>query len=915
MTTATTHVPLEQPARTPFAHEQAEVQRSLEYLLGPSATFEIRILGVGGNPKRTDGGYFNDFSKAATSIHAYQGRAAGVYFTINEVNPDLLARYNNRIHTQSPSLTADHDILRRCIVPIDIDPVRLAGISSSDAEHNAALERAIEIEAYLHTAGSPTVVRADSGNGAHLLLFTDLPNDEESTALITAFLHALDARFSGSGLKVDTSLFNAARILKCYGTLAAKGDGLPDRPHRRARLLTMPEHQITPRAVLEKIAADVPPGAAPQPPSEHAPPREPQLTTRTVGAHTAWDAPRMEYFFAKYNIRIRQPGAESYQGGLRWKLEECPFDPDHVDGDATVYIRDGGRLGFDCQHDHCKSYHWADFRSHYEPDYKDRRPSTTVQQTTNKDQAATQTETKTRPPKDKLLPPLVNAIIDTSYFAKDAGDALYRYSEGAYRPHGDKFIKGQVKQLLARWGKTEEWTSHLAEEVVRYITVDAPLVWERPPLGVVNVLNGLLNIETRTLEEHTPEFLSVVQLPVKYDPLAQCPAWERMIETTWPADTLAVAWELAAWLMTPTAKIQKSVLLVGEGANGKSTYLGGMVRFIGKSNTANVSLQKLETDRFAPVRLIGKLANICADLPSTHLETTSMFKALTGGDAVSVERKGQDSFDITPFARLVFSANNPPHSKDASYAFFRRWVLIPFNKVISESEARSRDELDAELAAPGELSGVLNKALDAWPRVMAHGITETQSMRDAWNDFRETTDPLAVWLDRNTACSPELYVACKTLLFAYNEDNAKHGRPFLTGTSFGMGLSRQRPGLERKQRTVQGEYVWCYVGIDLRRHADTPSTQSTPPFLYSDAEKIHEDTNKDIKIGQNREKAVYSVYPVERPKFASHKTTYCVCTRGWENSTGLIFCEQCYPPGETQTQGGAWHTIRSGCGV
>lgn len=126
----------------------------------------------------------------------------------------------------------------------------------------------------------------------------------------------------------------------------------------------------------------------------------------------------------------------------------------------------------------------------------------------------------------------------------------------------------------------------------------------------------------RVLLPHTPEHLSAVQLPVDFDPKAKCPNLELFVDQIFPPDAHLLAWEIVAWLMLPNVGIQRAVLLVGEGANGKSTWLNVVIVFLGKSNVASVSLHKLECDKFAAARLIGKLANVCPDLPSTHLQST-----------------------------------------------------------------------------------------------------------------------------------------------------------------------------------------------------------------------------------------------------------------------------------------------------
>jgi hypothetical protein len=195
-------------------------------------------------------------------------------------------------------------------------------------------------------------------------------------------------------------------------------------------------------------------------------------------------------------------------------------------------------------------------------------------------------------------------------FARDAGGRLYVFRGGSYRADGASMIRQQVKQLLERMRLSSKWSSHKAEEVVKYIEVDAPLLWDTPKRDIVNVLNGLLDINTRTLSPHSADFLSPVQLPVKFDPAVRCPAWDKFVSEVFPGDSEAVAWEIPAWLMTPDTSIQKAILLMGDGANGKSTYLRGVLAFIGKHNTSAVSLHKLENDRFSAARLIGRLLSM-----------------------------------------------------------------------------------------------------------------------------------------------------------------------------------------------------------------------------------------------------------------------------------------------------------------
>jgi putative DNA primase/helicase len=142
------------------------------------------------------------------------------------------------------------------------------------------------------------------------------------------------------------------------------------------------------------------------------------------------------------------------------------------------------------------------------------------------------------------------------------------------------------------------------------------------------------------------------------------------------------------------------------------------------------------------------LANICADLPSRDLQSTSKFKAITGEDFIDAEYKHGAQFQFKPFSRLLFSANKPPQSNDASDAFLDRWWVIPFTERFQDSDQQIAAELlDARLTQTRELSGALNRALKWLPDVLdQRGLTQTSVMREAHDEFCAVSDPFRVWL-------------------------------------------------------------------------------------------------------------------------------------------------------------------------
>ncbi|MBS1876826.1 MAG: hypothetical protein JSU00_26670 [Acidobacteria bacterium] len=221
----------------------AEIHRGIDTLFVAGDVIEVRIPKCG--QYGTVSGYFDNFDSLASALARADERyrPQGIYYTINPVLPALLARACNRLRERADLSTSDADILRRRWLPIDLDPVRPAGISSTDEEHEAALTRARDLRSELAAEGWGPSILADSGNGAHVLFRIDYANDAEALRVVASVLGKLSDRYSDDRVKVDVTSANAARIWKAYGTMARKGDPIPVRPHRLSRVLEVPCNQ------------------------------------------------------------------------------------------------------------------------------------------------------------------------------------------------------------------------------------------------------------------------------------------------------------------------------------------------------------------------------------------------------------------------------------------------------------------------------------------------------------------------------------------------------------------------------------------------------------------------------------------------------------------------------------------------
>ncbi len=311
-------------------------------------------------------------------------------------------------------------------------------------------------------------------------------------------------------------------------------------------------------------------------------------------------------------------------------------------------------------------------------------------------------------------------------------EELYLYNEGTYRNYEDDF---KLKTTLAL--KDEFVTRRLAE-TMHYMKNTLPKVSpdEATSMGnYLNVKNGLIKLDTMEFVEHTPELRTIMQLPVVYDPQADCPILKQFLKSVTFEECIPILQETFGYCLSNTMQYEKSFLFYGEGQNGKGTLIAVMQTFFGEQNASNVALQTLSDNRFAAASLFGKMVNLHSDIPNRLIEDSSLFKELTSGDRIQAEEKHKAAFSFNNRAKLVFSANELPSSRDNSDGFHRRWVIVPFPNKFNDRELRS------QLFSDSEMSGILNWALEGLKRLRKQGgFSESKIVREKVQDYREKSD-------------------------------------------------------------------------------------------------------------------------------------------------------------------------------
>lgn len=402
---------------------------------------------------------------------------------------------------------------------------------------------------------------------------------------------------------------------------------------------------------------------------------------------------------------------------------------------------------------------------------------------------------------------LGEAILARSTYRYTAGQ-LWVYRNGVYLSCGEATLRADAQTLLG-----DERRERSLEETLRYVEVAAHIDDEQAPDDrSVNLLNGRLDWATGELEPHTPSCFTTVQLPVAYDAAATCPTFAAYLHTTFDTDVWSLIEEILGWCLIPTRRFEQAVMLQGEGENGKSVFLDLVGYLLGEANVSNVALQDLEESRFRAAELYGKLANAFADLDARGLQSSSMFKTLTTGDIITAERKFAQPFTFRSYAKLLFSANKIPSSRDRTHAFYRRWLIIPFTRTFDGVGSNPKPDKGLRGKLQEELAGILNRALKGLQRLASNeAFTQPKSVIEAKQAYVRSNDNVRAFMEECVIADTHATIVKKEFYAVYEHWCDQYGDRAVSQKLLKEALKHIMPNLDEWRE--RANTPWCWLGM------------------------------------------------------------------------------------------------------
>ena len=364
-------------------------------------------------------------------------------------------------------------------------------------------------------------------------------------------------------------------------------------------------------------------------------------------------------------------------------------------------------------------------------------------------------------------------------------------------------------------------------ELNSWIIADADLTDLQRDGTWINAKNGLVELTTRTVHPHTPEFFSIAQLPYAYEPMdrarrdAMLEPWFAFLASLWPGDNAAEIDLLQEWfgyVLGGENGLHKMLMLVGPTRAGKGVIEDVLTAMLGPENHTGVSLTQIGS-QFGLGALIGKSLAVVGDMRfagrlNEQNVAVERLLNITGGNEIAVDRKNREAWVGRLGARIMMVSNEQPELQESSGAFVERFLIL---RVTKSWLGREDHTLRERLCEPHLLGAILDWSLDGRDRlVAAEAFTKPASGEAERRELHALTNPTGEFARARLERSPNAWTSQARVFQAWRDWCAQNGVP----EGFSASLTKRlRSGAfvgNRTQRQTRGQREWGFEGVRVR---------------------------------------------------------------------------------------------------
>ncbi len=327
----------------------------------------------------------------------------------------------------------------------------------------------------------------------------------------------------------------------------------------------------------------------------------------------------------------------------------------------------------------------------------------------------------------KLLQVILAQLLAAEHRLKFSSERFWEYDHGTWCETAQLVANQYIHDAMLGVPDLADLTTDanvrsvlalMKTEAARGITQDTFDTHDR---NLVNVQNGMLNVQSGELLPHAPEYYSTAQLPVDYVPAATCPLWLEWLEQTQPQEDIRnQIQEIFGYVAVPGNDYQKFFVLFGEGGSGKSTVLETLRMMIGRGNVTPLPLNDLDKG-FTRAAMVGRLLYDAGELNFNSFEHLDIIKTISAGEEILVEEKYKTPYGFKPLGKIVGTSNIFLKTPDGSLGLWRRFVQIPFTRPV----AMDKMQVNFYKRFQPELPGIFAWAMEGYRRLRARGFFDS----------------------------------------------------------------------------------------------------------------------------------------------------------------------------------------------
>lgn len=399
-----------------------------------------------------------------------------------------------------------------------------------------------------------------------------------------------------------------------------------------------------------------------------------------------------------------------------------------------------------------------------------------------------------------------NFIVSNSHI-KRINSRLHVYKNGVYIDGQEEIEREMIKSIPSL-------KRNQRSECLAYINL---LVSEDNKLLNPNLIafeNGIYDLESNEMLDFKPEIM--IRNKINYDYFDE--GYDELCDKTLnkiscdDKEIRMLLEELIGYCFFTRNELGKAFILVGDKANGKSTFLSLLQVLLGDDNISSLDLSELG-DRFKTAELFGKLANIGDDIGDEFVANPALFKKLVTGDRVNVEKKGQDPFEFNNYSKFIFSANQIPRIKDRTGAVQRRLIIIPFNANFNKDDPDFDPYIKHKLLKKSSLEYLIRLGIEGLKRVLKNkSFTKSEKVQKELDEYEKNNNPILLFFDEVdkeeiiNESVPDIY---RMYTVFCSENNFS---PF-SKIEFGRNISSYY-GLVNKAKRINGKLIRVWVEDD-----------------------------------------------------------------------------------------------------